>query len=1402
MKTRNGWRAIASTAREDRRVARRRGRVGKNGWGLEVLEDRTLLAVNPIVNENLLPGSPPEEWDIGGAGDTSLQGFATDISVDQGQTIKFKINDATLAAYHIDIYRLGYYGGLGARKVATIASSATLRRVQPSGLRDATTGLLDCGNWMESASWAVPASATSGLYIAKLVREDTGGASHIPFVVRDDDGQSDILYQTSDTTWQAYNNYGGNSLYEGSSAFGDRAVKVSYNRPWNTRATAGGLGATNWIFWAEYPMIRWLEQNGYNVSYSTDVDSDRNGAEIREHRAFLSVGHDEYWSAGQRANVEAARDAGVNLAFFSGNEVFWKTRWESSIDGSGTAYRTLVCYKETHANAKIDPLPNVWTGTWRDARFSPPADGGRPENSLTGTIFTVNRGQGGDFGTAIKVPEAEGKLRFWRNTSVATLGAGQTATLTNGTLGYEWDEDLDNGARPAGLIRLSSTVENVPERIQDNGSTYGSGIATHSLTLYRDDSGALVFGAGTVQWSFGLDDYHDGPSTVPDVRMRQATVNLFADMNIQPGSLAPGLVAATASNDALRPTSTITSPTPGTVLQVGVPVTINGTANDTGGGIVAAVEVSTDGGLTWHRATGRTSWSYSWTPSATGAVSLRTRAVDDSVNVEVPTAGVAVTVSSGNSLVAAFGFDAGAGTTAADSSGRGNNGTISGATWTAGRFGGALAFNGTTNWVTVNDANSLDLTTGMTLEAWVRPNALNSWNSVLLKETGSGLAYSLYANQDVPRPAVFVQVGGGDRSTAGTATLPLNTWSHLAATYDGNTLRFYVNGALANSAPLAGSITVSTGALRIGGNAFWGEYFNGSIDEVRIYNRALVQSEIQSDMNTPISVDNIAPTVGTISPTNMASGVAVSANVTAQFSEAIDSATITASTFELRGPGNTLVPAAVSYASASRTATLDATANLALATTYTARLRGGATGVKDLAGNPLASDFTWTFTTASAPPPPALTISDVSVTEGNSGTVNAVFNVNLSAASTQAVTVTYATANGSATAGSDYVALGPATLTFAPGETSKTIVVTIQGDTLTEGNETFFLNLSAPSNATLGDAQGQGTIVDDEAPTTIPGLVAAYGFNEGSGTTAGDSSGGGRNGTLSNATWSTAGRFGNALAFNGTNAWVTVNDANALDLTNGMTLEAWVNPTANSGWRTVLLKERPGSLAYALYSADDTGQPPAGYVNRGGIDVNATGTSALPLNTWSHLATSYDGAALRLYVNGTLVQTRALSGNISTSNNPLRIGGNAVWGEYFGGLIDEVRVYNRALTPAEIQTDMNTPIGGGGGGANAFRVASATVESSAPTTSDQPLVSDSEMTDASAGTQSLGGPLLAGSSSPQGDWAADRGEQGLRVPALDEGTLAELATELIRARARRSRWVFDRIPLARLGTVS
>ncbi len=310
---------------------------------------------------------------------------------------------------------------------------------------------------------------------------------------------------------------------------------------------------------------------------------------------------------------------------------------EPSIDGSGTPHRTMVTYKETRENAKVDPSPE-WTGTWRDPRFSPPADGGRPENSLTGTLFTVNCCT-----YAIKVPAEFGDLRFWRNTSVAALQPGEEEVLPWGTLGYEWDEDVDNGHRPAGAFRMSSTTEVVPQKLIDYGTKIAELPATHHLMMYRAPSGALVFGAGTVQWSWGLDDYHDGTAADTSPAIQQATVNVLADMGVQPGSLQSDLTAATQSTDASGPMVEISSPVGGASIGHGETITISGTATDVGGGVVAGVEVSVDGGATWSRAEGRGQWTFQDGINMQGSRPVMARAVDDSGNIG-PSASVTVAV--------------------------------------------------------------------------------------------------------------------------------------------------------------------------------------------------------------------------------------------------------------------------------------------------------------------------------------------------------------------------------------------------------------------------------------------------------------------------------------------------------------------------------------------------------------------------------------------------------------------------------------------------------------------------------------------------------------------------------------------------------------------------------------
>jgi hypothetical protein len=204
------------------------------------------------------------------------------------------------------------------------------------------------------------------------------------------------------------------------------------------------------------------------------------------------------------------------------------------------------------------------------------------------------------------------------------------------------------------------------------------------------------------------------------------------------------------------------------------------------------------------------------------------------------------------------------------------------------------------------------------------------------------------------------------------------------------------------------------------------------------------------------------------------------------------------------------------------------------------------------------------------------------------------------------------------------------------------------------------------------------------------GLVAAYGFNEGSGASVYDASGNGHTGTISGAPWSMQGKFGPALAFNGLDNWVTVNATSLLDLTTGMTLEAWVFPTITTGTRDIVLKEGVTVDIYNLYARNWRGLPESNvFVN--GVNRVAEGP-VLSAHVWTHVAGTYDGTMLRLYLNGVEAASTAISGPIAPSMGPVRIGGNSIWGEYFQGRIDEVRIYDRALTPAEIQTDMHTPI--------------------------------------------------------------------------------------------------------------
>jgi hypothetical protein len=522
-------------------------------------------------------------------------------------------------------------------------------------------------------------------------------------------------------------------------------------------------------------------------------------------------------------------------------------------------------------------------------------------------------------------------------------------------------------------------------------------------------------------------------------------------------------------------------------------------------------------------------------------------------------------------LVAAYDFDAGVGTTLADLSGNGNDGTISHATWsTDGHSGAALAFDGSSSLVTIPDAPALDLSSRMTLEAWVKPAALGAtWRTVLFKQQPGGMVYSLYAGDGDGLPTAQVEAGA-EWSAPGPDQLPLGEWTHLAATYDGSFLALYVDGAQVQVRFAAGAIPASTGPLRIGGNTAWPEWFDGLIDDVRVYSRVLPQSEIWEDMATPVAPP--APPGPDTSPPHV--------EVTAPAENQVVTGTVVVS----------------------------------------------ATALDDIA----------------------------------------------------AVSVQLTL---------DGLALGPSQ-TREPGDRRLAAGVYWATVTAAEGAHTV--------TATARDAAGNVSISEPRAfvvARAAPnGLVAAYSFDE-PGTTVRDSSGAGNNGTAANTTWTSSGRAWGALAFNGRSSWVTIKNSPSLELRTGMTLEAWVNGTTfDPTWRTVLFKQQPSGSVYALYGRNGDGFPD-GQVTAGGVEYDVKGLRVLPVGKWTHLAVTRDGPIMSMYVNGALQESGGLAGPIAASTGPLRIGGNSIWPEWFQGLIDEVRVYDRALTQDEIRADMLAPVG-------------------------------------------------------------------------------------------------------------
>jgi N,N-dimethylformamidase beta subunit-like protein len=457
---------------------------------------QVVAATNPIVTENALPGTGAWLITNNARDGGQIKGYASATSVLQGQPLTLYVSVNPAQTYAIDFYRIGWYGGVGGRLVAHV--DQPLSPTQPScGPSDPTTGLFAC-NWQPSYTLTVPSSWTSGVYVA-LMTNAAGYQNYVIFVVRDGRPAS-FLYQAAFTTYEAYNNYPndnltGKSLYDFNSygantvAGSPRAVKVSFDRPYTDMGTGQ-------FFWFEVYFVHWLERNGYDVTYSTDVDTHANGAELKNHKALLSVAHDEYWSMPMFTAVAAARDAGVNLGFFTANAAFWQIRFESS--ASGAANRVVVCYK----SPGLDPVQDsTTTVNFRSAPVN------MPEQTLEGVQFTSS------IAFANAVPYVVANSSHW-----VYAGTGfKDGDSVPGIVGYEMDRLFSTFPPP------TTTNQTLLSRSPFTNDTGQADYANSSI--YQAPSGAWVFAAGTIEWSWGLDNSLG--HNAADARIQQTTANIL-----------------------------------------------------------------------------------------------------------------------------------------------------------------------------------------------------------------------------------------------------------------------------------------------------------------------------------------------------------------------------------------------------------------------------------------------------------------------------------------------------------------------------------------------------------------------------------------------------------------------------------------------------------------------------------------------------------------------------------------------------------------------------------------------------------------------------------------------------------------------------------------------------------
>jgi hypothetical protein len=447
---------------------------------------------NPIQKENRLSGS--RSWSLDQtAPPRRIEGFASEVSALPGQKVHFHVSTSPAARYRIVLYRLGWYRGAGARIVSCIPGCHRDRKGKARRYpRPAMAGGLVRAHWPVTDTYRFPRKAVSGYFLAKL--ELTSGHAHgkvtyIPLILRAPPSRrSAILVQASVNTWQAFNSWGGKSLYPNNSTNQVAAHRVSFSRPYKTQEPAP-------LVW-EIGLLRFLEREGYDVAYTTDVDTDRKPSELRRHRLVISSGHGKYWSKGMRDAFEAARNRGTNLAFLGAGIANWQIRYEND-------RRTIVMY----GKAAADPISNPALKTVPFQELVPP----RPECELLGVGYAGSRGASDPPRSYVVNPSALEDAWF--------RGSGFTKTSKlPDSVGYAWD-----------TIQPGCAVPSLTVLFRFEGTASSGRPTSAEVVRYDAPSGARVFTSSSLYFVWGLDNYN-GHRAPPDPRLQRFMRNALADL--------------------------------------------------------------------------------------------------------------------------------------------------------------------------------------------------------------------------------------------------------------------------------------------------------------------------------------------------------------------------------------------------------------------------------------------------------------------------------------------------------------------------------------------------------------------------------------------------------------------------------------------------------------------------------------------------------------------------------------------------------------------------------------------------------------------------------------------------------------------------------------------------------